>query len=117
MKLRSSERAHFTIEMANDVADADDIEIFIDGVPTAQLIGADPLPGDWGIDVSAYNRKEAGEEPVDGGLADEALEEPEGDEETEDADPDAAGEVEDEAMPEEDFEDDASPKAGMTEED
>ena len=112
VKLRTSERAHFTIEMGKNAPDADDIEIFVDGVPTAQLIGADPLPGDWGIDVSAYAKK-AVEEAEEGPDEDEEADTAEDDGEEKTGEPEDAA-IEDEG---EDIAKEESSKASMTEED
>ena len=63
VKLKTSERGSFTIEMKKGkVSDAEDIEIYVDGVNAVNLIGADPLPGDWEIDMSPYQQRGDGEE-------------------------------------------------------
>lgn len=79
-RITSTEIYHLTYELSGLDADMyQDVELYVSGINPVDVMGADPLPGDWDVEGLNFTEAEA-EEPE----AEEADEEPDYDESGED---------------------------------
>jgi len=71
-RLLSGDKATITLQLHGlDKKEYDENEIYIDGIDATRLMGAEPLPGDWGVKRQRIIEEQEEEEPADEELEDD----------------------------------------------